>query len=158
MEVDTKTPLIFGKPFLTTANAHIDVGAGEIQLKINGQKERFAFTLKVEQCSQVKTFNQKKSVKEPEKPSTPSIEALIEFVESLRIREEINVHNQRSVKQRIQHKKFLELEQNKIEASKPTRKMWQKKVPSPMTSPSGDNNRTQGIESPTQDSKPKLLP
>jgi len=30
MEVDTKTPLILGRPFLSTANAHIDVGAGEI--------------------------------------------------------------------------------------------------------------------------------
>ena len=30
MEVDTKTPLILGRPFLSTANASIDVGAGEI--------------------------------------------------------------------------------------------------------------------------------
>ncbi|XP_039815115.1 uncharacterized protein LOC120678017 [Panicum virgatum] len=37
MEVDAKTPLILGRPFLSTANAHIDVGAGEIQLNINGQ-------------------------------------------------------------------------------------------------------------------------
>ena len=36
MEVDTKTPLILGRPFLSTTNAHIDVGAGEIQLNING--------------------------------------------------------------------------------------------------------------------------
>jgi hypothetical protein len=51
MEVDTKTPLILGRPFLSMANAHIDVGAGKIQLNINGQKERFAFRPKVEQCS-----------------------------------------------------------------------------------------------------------
>ena len=56
-EVDAKTPLILGRPFLSTANAHIDVGAGEIQLNINGQTERFAFRPKVEQCSLVKTFN-----------------------------------------------------------------------------------------------------
>ena len=30
MEVDAKRPLILGRPFLSTANAHIDVGAGEI--------------------------------------------------------------------------------------------------------------------------------
>ena len=30
MEVDAKTPLILGRPFLSTANAHIDVGAREI--------------------------------------------------------------------------------------------------------------------------------
>jgi len=37
MEVDAKTPLILGTPFLSTANAHIDVGAREIQLNINDQ-------------------------------------------------------------------------------------------------------------------------
>ena len=88
MEVDTKTHLIHGRPFLSTTNASIDVGAGEIQLNINGQKETFAFKPKVEQCSQVKAINQKKkSEKEPEKPSIPPIEALIEYVESLRIQE-----------------------------------------------------------------------
>ena len=30
MEVDVKTPLILVQPFLSTANAHIDVTAGEI--------------------------------------------------------------------------------------------------------------------------------
>ena len=30
MEVDAKKTLILGRPFLSTANAHIDVGAGEI--------------------------------------------------------------------------------------------------------------------------------
>ena len=48
MEVDAKTPLILGRPFLSTANAHIDVGAREIQLNINGQQEKFAFKPKVE--------------------------------------------------------------------------------------------------------------
>ena len=57
MEVDTKTHLILGRQFLSTANAHIDVGAGKIQLNINGQMEKFAFRPKVEQCSQVKTVN-----------------------------------------------------------------------------------------------------
>jgi len=64
MKVDAKTPLIFGRPFLSTANAHIDVGAGEIQLNINGKMEKLAFRPKVEQCSQVRTFNWKKSEKE----------------------------------------------------------------------------------------------
>jgi hypothetical protein len=159
IEVDTKTSLTLGRPFLSTANAHIDVGAGEIQLKINGQKARFAFRPKVEQCSQVKTFNQKKkSEKELEKPSTPSIEALIKFVESLRIREEMKVHNQRNAKRRIQRKKFQELEKKEIETSKPTKKVWQRKVSSPMTTPSGDENPTQGMESPTPDSTPELSP
>ena len=53
MEVDTKTPLILGRPFLSTANANIDVGAGEIYLNINGKEEKFAFKPRVEKCSKV---------------------------------------------------------------------------------------------------------
>jgi hypothetical protein len=36
MAVDTKTPLILGRPFLSTTNASVDVGAREIQFNING--------------------------------------------------------------------------------------------------------------------------
>ena len=50
MEVDTKMPLILGRPFLSMTTAHIDVGVGVIQLNINGQKERFNFKPKDEQC------------------------------------------------------------------------------------------------------------
>jgi len=48
MEVDTKTPLILGRPFLSTAEANIDVGAREVHLNINGRRETFAFKPKVE--------------------------------------------------------------------------------------------------------------
>lgn len=64
MEVDIKTPLILGwGAFLRTVNADIDVAAGEIQLNINGQTEKFAFRSKVEQCSQIKILNRRKSEK-----------------------------------------------------------------------------------------------
>ena len=53
MEVDKKVPLILGRPFLSTAKAHIDVGAGEIQFTINGAQEKFNFKPKVEQCSMI---------------------------------------------------------------------------------------------------------
>ena len=132
-------PLILGRPFLSTANAHIDVGAGEIQLNINGQKEKFTFKPKVEQCSQVKAFNRiKKSEKELEKPSIPSIEALTEFVESLRIQKEakqIKLHNHRNARRRIQRKKFLESEKKEVEATPTTKKVCRKKVSSSGTPP-----------------------
>ena len=83
MEVDAKTPLILGRSFLSTTNAHIDVGVGEIHLNINGQIEKFAFRPNVEQCSQVRTFNRQKSEKEQEMASTPTIDALAELVERL---------------------------------------------------------------------------
>jgi hypothetical protein len=51
MQEDMKTPLILERPFLSTTNAHIDVGAREIKFHINGKEERFAFKLRPEQCS-----------------------------------------------------------------------------------------------------------
>ena len=51
MQEDMKTPLILGRPFLSTTNAHIDVGAGEIKFHINEKEEQFAFKPRPEQCS-----------------------------------------------------------------------------------------------------------
>ena len=51
MQEDMKTPLILGRPFLSTTNAHIDVRVGEIKFYINGKEERFAFKPRPEQCS-----------------------------------------------------------------------------------------------------------
>jgi hypothetical protein len=51
MQEDIKTPLILGRPFLSTTNAHIDVGAGEIKFNINGKEVQFAFKPRPEQCS-----------------------------------------------------------------------------------------------------------
>jgi hypothetical protein len=48
MQHDSKVSLILGRPFLSTANAHIDVGAGEIRFNINGKEERFTFKPKPE--------------------------------------------------------------------------------------------------------------
>ena len=161
MEVDAKTPLILGRPFLSTANAHIDVGAGEIQLNINGQQEKFTFKPKVEQCSQVKAFNRiKKSEKAPEKPSIPSIEALIEFVESLQIQEEtkqIKLDNHRNARRRMQRKKFLESEKKEVESKPTPKKVWRKKGLS-SGNPPNDDKRTKGKESPAPDSKPEPAP
>jgi len=108
MEVNSGIPLILGRSFLSMTTAHIDVGVGVIQLNINGQKERFGFKPKDEQCSQIKSFNRKESVKELEKPYS-----LIEFVENLRTREEIKEYNQRNAKRNIQRRNFLEFGRKK---------------------------------------------
>ena len=66
MEIDAKTTLILGRPFLSTAEASIDVGAGEVHLNINGMRETFSFKPKVEeQCNQVKFFKCLKYVPKP---------------------------------------------------------------------------------------------
>ena len=135
-------------------------------LNINGQKEKFAFKPKVEQCSLVKEIHRKKKPKkEAKKPLLPNIEALIEFVESMQIQEELRIqeeakqiklHNQRNAKGRIQCKKFLESQKTKVETPTP-KKVWRKKVSSPKT-PSGDDNQTTGMESLAPDSKPEPSP
>ena len=51
MKEDMKTPLILGRPFLITTNAHIDAGTGEIKFHINGKEERFAFKPRPKRCS-----------------------------------------------------------------------------------------------------------
>ena len=100
------------------------------------------------------------------KPSFPNIEALIAFVENLRIQEElrlqeeakqIKLHNQRNAKRRIQHKKFLESQELKVETQPTLKKVWRKKVSSPKT-PSGDDNQTKGMDSLAPDSKPEPSP
>jgi len=90
MEVDTKTPLILGRPFLSTAEANIDVGAGEVHLNINGRRETFAFKPKVEQYRQVKTFKFKcQAPRETPRekielsPSKPKMDSLLVAMEKL---------------------------------------------------------------------------
>ncbi|KAJ1279113.1 hypothetical protein BS78_04G130800, partial [Paspalum vaginatum] len=51
MEIDSKTPLILKRPFLSTAEATISVGEGKVHLNINGKNETFAFKPKVEHCN-----------------------------------------------------------------------------------------------------------
>src|SRR6185312_3813681 len=50
MDNQKETTLILGRSFLNTADAHIDVGAREIRLHINGKEEKFDSRPKREQC------------------------------------------------------------------------------------------------------------
>ena len=54
MQPDSKVSLILGRPFLSTANAHINIDAGEIKFNINGKEERFAFRPRPELNTAVK--------------------------------------------------------------------------------------------------------
>jgi hypothetical protein len=60
MSPDSKVSLILGRPFLSTANAHIDVRKGEIKFTINGQEEQFSFKPIPELNSTVKMVCQDK--------------------------------------------------------------------------------------------------
>jgi hypothetical protein len=54
MDVFRQTPLILGRPFLSTDGTMIDVAAGIIKLNISGKEETFTFKPKgTEQCNKV---------------------------------------------------------------------------------------------------------
>jgi hypothetical protein len=43
MHPDSRVSLILGRPFLSSANARINVGGGEVTFEIDGKEEKFAF-------------------------------------------------------------------------------------------------------------------
>jgi hypothetical protein len=54
MDIYHQTPLILGRPFLSTVGATIDVAAGIFKLNISGKEETFTFKPKsTKQCNQV---------------------------------------------------------------------------------------------------------
>jgi hypothetical protein len=61
MQEDMKTPLILRRPFLSTTNAHIDVGARETKFNINRKEERFPFKPRLKQCSILECHEEQKS-------------------------------------------------------------------------------------------------
>jgi hypothetical protein len=48
MQPESKVSLILGRPFLSTTNAHINIGIGEVNFNINGREEHFPFKPKPE--------------------------------------------------------------------------------------------------------------
>ena len=84
MDNQKETTLILGRPFLNTADAHIDVGAGEIQLHINGKEEKFDFRPKREQCLMIRVKFGPNPQKIKEVEVTPSQkDSLIPFMKTL---------------------------------------------------------------------------
>jgi hypothetical protein len=53
MEEREKPPLNLGRPFLKTVGATIDVGKGEINFDINGEKSSFKFRPRLEVCNMI---------------------------------------------------------------------------------------------------------
>ena len=84
MNNQKETTLILGQPFLNTADAHIDVGAGEIRLHINGKEEKFDFRPKREQCLMIRVKFGPNPQKIKEVEVTPSQkDSLIPFMKTL---------------------------------------------------------------------------
>ncbi len=83
METGKETPLIQGRPFLSTAGANIDVGTGSIHFHINGKEEKFEFQPRTEQCSMVRI----KHGPNPQntqvvKVEPPKMDSLVKFMQN----------------------------------------------------------------------------
>jgi hypothetical protein len=90
-----KTPLIHGRPFLKTVGATIDVGKGEINFDINGEKSSFKFRPHLEVCNmiEVKYVPPHRCVvtEEPrkkEEPKKKDVKKIKEVVASVKIKEQ----------------------------------------------------------------------
>ena len=65
MSPDSKVSIILGRPFLSTANAHIDVGKGEIKFNINGKEGHFTFKPRPETDPTVKEVHEEELLETP---------------------------------------------------------------------------------------------
>jgi hypothetical protein len=64
MHRDSRVSLILWRPFLSTANAHINVGGGEITFEINGKEEKISFRPRVELNINTNMIDQEKTSSE----------------------------------------------------------------------------------------------
>jgi len=65
MSPDSKVSIILGRPFLSIANAHIDVGKRKIKFNINGKEEHFTFKPRPERDSTVKENHEEEPLETP---------------------------------------------------------------------------------------------
>ena len=78
MEVETKMPLILGRPFLSTANAHIDVGAEKSSSTSTGKRRSSPSNRRLSSAHKSKISTRKRNSgksrrSHPSHPSKPSL-------------------------------------------------------------------------------------
>jgi hypothetical protein len=90
-----KPPLILGRPFLKTVRATIDVGKGEINFNINGEKSSFKFQPRLKVCNMIEVKYvppHRRVVKEEprkkEEPKKKEVEKIKEVVASVKTMEQ----------------------------------------------------------------------
>nr|AAK92573.1 Putative retroelement [Oryza sativa Japonica Group] len=139
MDRGKETPLILGRPFLSTAGANINVETGSIRFHINGKEEKFEFQPRKEQCSMVRIKYrpnpQNIQVVEVEPPKTDS---LVKFMQNFLEKETIMPRNRywrTPVKPPIPAKKLEQSAQRKPPSAPKPMKVWREKPKTPAPSP-----------------------
>jgi hypothetical protein len=87
-----KPPLILGRPFLKTVGATIDVGKGEINFDINGDKSSFKFRPRFEVCNMIEVKyvpphyrivkGEPRKKEEPKKKEVKKVKQVVAFVKT----------------------------------------------------------------------------
>jgi hypothetical protein len=77
MHPDSRVSLILGRPFLSTANARINLGGGKITFEIDGKEEMFAFEPRPEFNINANMIDQEKTSSEG--PLSPKMEDAPEY-------------------------------------------------------------------------------
>jgi len=136
-----ETTLILGRPFLNTVNAHIDVGAGEIRLHVNGKEEKFDFQPKKKQCLMIRVKFRSNPQKIKEVEVTPSKkDNLISFMETF-MKEEQSKRPKRKGKPKIT--KTKDPSPVPPTTQRKAKKVWRKKkTSSSTTTPLGMDEST----------------
>jgi hypothetical protein len=70
IQPDSKVSLILGRPFLSTTNAHIDVGIREVKFNINGREEHFPLKPKPELSTIANMISEEGDKQSPGSPSS----------------------------------------------------------------------------------------
>jgi hypothetical protein len=90
-----KPPLILGRPFLKTVGATIDVGKGEINFDINGERSSFKFRPRLEVCNMIEVKYvppHRRVVKEEprkkEEPKKKEVKKVKEVIASVKTKEQ----------------------------------------------------------------------
>jgi Ca2+-dependent lipid-binding protein len=96
-----KPPLILGRPFLKTVGGTIDVGKGEINFDINGEKSSFKFRPRLKVCNMIEVKyvpphhhvvkeepRKKEGLKKKEEPKKKDVKKINEDVASVKTKEQ----------------------------------------------------------------------
>jgi hypothetical protein len=90
-----KPPFILGRPFLKIVGATIDVGKGEINFNINGEKSSFKFRPRLEVCNMIEVkyipshhHVVKEEPRKKEEPKKKEVKKVKEVVASVKTKEQ----------------------------------------------------------------------
>ncbi|XP_066159864.1 uncharacterized protein [Oryza sativa Japonica Group] len=139
MDTGKKTPLILGRPFLSTAGANIDVGMGSICFHINGKEEKFEFQPRTEQCSMVRIkYGPNPQNIQEVKVEPPKTDSLVKFMQNF-LEKETTIPRNRywrtPVKSPVSAKKLEQPAQKKPPSAPKPKKVWKEKPKMPAPSP-----------------------